>query len=120
MDDEACKIRVEAVCARLKDEISRLGFTLDQLTETPRFDNARFETSKDPYSGEETVCAYWQNARGYRIGELKFHGDGSFYGEYDVALPHPTDPQWFVEGVTAWGKDQLIKSEAKLLAALGD
>jgi hypothetical protein len=120
MDEQSRKLKVDAVCARLQEEIYRLGFNADQIKEAPSFHSARFETSKDPYSGEETVCAYWQNARGYRIGELKFHGDGSFYGEYDVALPHPSDPQWFVEGVTAWGRDEIIKSEAKLLAALGD
>ncbi len=110
----------EAVCARLQTEIHKLGFMPGQLSHEPVYDQALFETSRDPYSGEDTLCAYWQNPRGHRIGQMKFHGDGSFYAEYDVVLPHPKDPRWFVEGVAAWGRDGLIKSEAKLLPALGE
>jgi hypothetical protein len=110
----------EVVCARLLDEIIRLGFEPDQLTQLPVYNLAKTERSKDPYSGEETLCLFWQNLRGHRIGQILFHGNGSFYAEYDVVLPHPTDARWFVEGVTAWGHNDVIKSEAKLLPALGD
>lgn len=110
----------EAVCARLLSEIRKLGYAPEQLKSAPVYDQASLETSKDPYSGEETLCASWKDGHGHRIGEMKFHGDGSFYAEYDVVLPHPTDPRWFVEGVVVWGKDDTIKSEAKLLPALED
>lgn len=110
----------EALCAHLLCEIHKLGFMPEQLTHTPVYDQAGMETSKDPYSGEETLCVYWKDPRGHRIGEMKFHGDGSFYAEYDVVLPHPKDPRWFVEGVVVWGRDDIIKSEAKLLPALND
>ncbi len=110
----------EAICARLVSEMHKLGFMPDQLPHTPVYDQADRELAKDPYSGDETLCAYWKNPRGHRIGEIKFHGDGSFYAEYDVVLPHPKDPRWFVEGVVAWGRDDVIKSEAKLLPALGE
>jgi hypothetical protein len=108
----------EFICARLTAEIRKLGFAPERLAGTPVFDQADFHTSKDPFSGEDTLCGSWRNTHGYRVGELKVHGDGSFYAEYDVALPHPTDPRWFVEGVIAWGKHDTIKSEAKLLPAL--
>ncbi len=110
----------EAVCARLLTEIHKLGFMPGQLSHAPVYDQAHFETSRDPYSGEDTLCIYWQNPRGHRIGQMKFHGNGSFYAEYDVVRPHPKDPRWFVEGVVAWGRDDIIKSEAKLLPALDD
>ena len=110
----------EAVCARLLSEIHRLGFKAEQLAYIPDYAQARCESSRDPYSGGETLCLYWPNVRGDRIGQMKFHGDGSFYAEFDVVLPHPTDPRWFVEGVTAWGRGDVIKSEAKLLPALTD
>ncbi|MDD5033912.1 MAG: hypothetical protein PHE55_04070 [Methylococcaceae bacterium] len=114
------KQRGVAICARLLSEIHKLGFLPEQLSQEPVFEQASFETSKDPYSGKDTLCAYWKNPRGHRIGEMKFHGDGSFYAEYDVIMPHPRDPRWFVEGVVAWGRDDVIKGEAKLLPALGD
>jgi hypothetical protein len=120
MTEPARKLREEAVCARLLSEIHKLGFTPEQLLRTPIYDQASQEISTDPYSGEDTLCLYWQNSHGHRVGQMKFHGDGSFYAEYDVVLPHPRDPRWFVEGVVAWGRDDLIKSEAKLLPALGD
>lgn len=110
----------EAVCARLLTEIHKLGFLPQQLVHLPIYDQAAFESARDPYSGAETLCAYWQDPHGYRRGELKFHGDGSFYAEYDVVLPHPKDPRWFVEGVVAWGRDDIIKGEAKLLPAVID
>ena len=106
-----------AICQRLTDEIGRLGFPDPSA---PVYDQACFESEKDPYSGETTLCGRWLNGYGHSIGEIKFHGDGSFYAEYDVALPHPTDRRWFVEGVVAWGKGDKINSEPKLLAALGE
>jgi hypothetical protein len=120
MPEERRKELGEAVCARLLTEIHKLGFMPGQVRHAPVYGQASFESSPDLYSGEDTVCAYWQNAQGYRIGEMKFHGDGSFYAEYDVVLPHPKDPRWFVEGVVAWGRDGVIKGEAKLLPALSD
>ena len=50
-----------------------------------------------------------------RIGRLQFNSDGTFYAEYDVVKNHPTKPKWFIEGITAWGKVDNIKAEAKLL-----
>lgn len=120
MHEQMRKQQGDAVCARLVAEIHKLGFLPQQRVREPVYDAAAFERSRDPYSGEETHCAYWYDGNGHRIGQLKFHGDGSFYAEYDVILPHPKDPRWFVEGVVAWGRDNVIKSEAKLLPALGD
>lgn len=108
-----------ALCARLEEEIRKLGLPPSASRPQPAFDQASFERARDPYSGEEGLSGTWLDARGQRIGSIRLHGDGSFYAEFDIAEPHPSDRRWFVEGVAAWGRDSLIKSEPKLLPALG-
>lgn len=114
---EALRPRGEAILTRLHDEIRRLGF---EPATTPErlFGSAEFRLVKDPFSGEIGLHGVWRNVHGERTGAIQLHGDGSFFAELDVAQPHPTDRRWFVEAVTAWGRDQLIKSEPRLLAAI--
>lgn len=109
----------EAVCIRLAEEIRKLGLPDGETLPLPFFDQAKCEAIKDTYSGEEGLKLVWTDDRGIRIGNAVFHGNGSFFAEFDVARPHPTKRQWFVEGVSAWGQGDTIKSEPKLLAALG-
>ncbi|MFZ2450871.1 MAG: hypothetical protein WAW36_10160 [Methylovulum miyakonense] len=109
----------EAVCHRLCAEIDKLGFAADAITHYPHYGQAHFELVKDPYTGAENLAAYWFNAsNNQRLGRLQFNSDGSFYAEYDVVKPHPSKKQWFVEGVSAWGKPDAMKAEAKLLPQL--
>lgn len=119
-DERLAQIRplAEAVCARLEAEIHKIGLPARESRPRPLFELARRHTEKDPYSGEETLLCTWLNHHGFRIGQLKFHGNGSFYAEFDVGEPHPTDPRWFVEMVTAWGQGDNIKAEPQLIAAL--
>lgn len=106
----------EYVCQRLTEEIDELGFTEADIQHYPRYDDADFVLIKDPYSGEHNLTCYWYDeAKKQRIGRLQFNSDGTFYAEYDVVKPHPTKTHRFVEGVTAWGKAEQIKSEPKLL-----
>lgn len=101
-----------AICLRLCEEINKLGFAADD----PHYDKARFELLKDPFTGDYNLTGYWHDAaKKQRIGQLQFNSDGSFYAEYDVIKPHPTQPRRFVEGVSAWGRANQIKAEAKLL-----
>lgn len=118
LDERLQQIRPlgEAICARLEAEIQKLGLPQRESRPRPLFDLARYHTEKDPYSGEETLLGTWSDHHGFRIGGLKFHGNGSFYAEFDVAEPHPTDPRWFVESMTAWGQGDAIKAEPQLLA----
>jgi hypothetical protein len=109
----------EAICGRLIAEIHKLGFPPETLPGLPDYEQAGFSVAKDTYSGLDSLIGIWRNRQGHRIGEIKLHGDGSFYAEYDLALQHPKDARWFVEAVVAWGRDDVIKSEAKLLPALG-
>lgn len=106
------------LCQQLGEEIRKLGFPLDRMPPMPEFDQASFSRAKDPFSGLDSLVGIWTNARGHRIGEIKIHGNGSFYAEYDVTRPHPSNRRWFVESVVAWGRGRIIKTEAKLLPAL--
>ena len=110
----------ESVCKRLGQEINKLGFDAAEIKNYPVYDEASFVLIKDPYTGEYNLAGYWQDAANkQRIGRLQFNSDGTFYAEYDVVKTHPTKPLWFVEGVTAWGKADNIKAEAKLLPMSG-
>jgi hypothetical protein len=81
----------------------------------PQFDNAQFKLVTDPFSQSQDLVGFWYGAKNQRIGQIKFHGDGSFYAEYDVVQPHPGKRGCFVEAINAWGRSDNIKTEAKLL-----
>lgn len=105
-----------SICQRLHDEINKLGFTPTEIKSYPIYDDACFELIKDPYTGGQNLTGYWYDeAKKQRIGRLQFNSDGTFYAEYDVVKLHPSKPTYFIEGVTAWGKAEQIKSEPKLL-----
>lgn len=123
-DDNYTQKRVQAVtalgekvCARLNDEILKLGFAVGALPSVD-WQAADFTLKRDPYSGEESVEGIWRDDDGQRIGMILFHTGGSFFSEYDVSRPHPSDERWFVEAVTAWGDSDTVKAEARLLPAL--
>ena len=117
---EDYRTRAKVLVLRMCEEIERLGFPGGKESLFPDLALACFETSEDPYSGDTTRQSRWLDQQGTCHGEIKIHGDGSFYGEYDVLKPHPRNPEWFVECVVVWGKDDLIKSEPRLIRALGD
>lgn len=77
------------------------------------------ELRRDPFDGSEALYSEWRGLDGRRLGTALIRADGNVYAELDVIKPHPTDGRWFVEGVTAWGKQGAIKTELKLLPALG-
>lgn len=108
-----------SICQRLRAEIDKLDFAKDESITYPYFDTAHFVLTKDPYTGDANLTGYWYNERNKkrieRIGRLQFNSDGSFYAEFDVVKPHPSKPDYFVEAVTAWGKEDTIKTESRLL-----
>jgi hypothetical protein len=75
----------------------------------------QFVRVADPASQQPGFEGIWRNARNERCGCLTINSDGSFYAEYDLFYPHPRDPRWFVEMVTAWGNESSLRSEAKLV-----
>lgn len=106
----------ESVCQRLREEINKLNFAVAEIKHYPKYDEASFVLIKDPYTGEHNLSCYWYDAFNKQcIGRLQFNSEGTFYAEYDVIKTHPGKINWFVEGVTAWGKTDNIKAEAKLL-----
>ena len=104
-----------AVCQRIAETIAKLGFSQHTQTDLPVFDAAEFSLVTDPFTQSLDLVGYWYNAGKQRIGQIKFHGDGSFYAEYDVVKPHPRKQKIFVEAINAWGKQDDIKSEANFL-----
>lgn len=105
----------KAVCQRIAANIAKLGFPVQTQIALPEYDVAQFSLVSDPFTQSVDLVGYWYDVNKRRIGQIKFHGDGSFYAEYDVVQPHPTKKQWFVEAINAWGKQDNIKTEAKLL-----
>lgn len=104
----------EKVCAVLIDEVNKLGLESDLISDL-QFNSLSFTLNRDPFSQLDSLEGNWSNQHGIKVGSILFHGDGSFFAEYDVVQPHPTKKNWFVEAVTAWGNEMGIKSEARLL-----
>lgn len=81
------------------------------------FAAVQFVHVTDPFNQQQGYQGTWRNARNERCGTLTINSDGSFYAEYDLFCPHPRDARWFVEMVTAWGNQESVHSEAKLIPA---
>ncbi len=112
---EAKRAFGKAVCQRIAENIVKLGFAVQTQLSLPDFDAAQFSLVTDPYTQSQDLVGYWYNTCKQRIGQIQFHGDGSVYAEYDVVQPHPSKKHYFVEAINAWGRQDNIKTEAKLL-----
>lgn len=102
-----------SICRALMQEAGRLGITPLPLIS---WSDAELAIIKDPVNGQACLSAAWRDGHGQRKGSLQFNSDGSFFAEYDIVQPHPGDKRWFVEAVTAWGRDNRILTEPRLLA----
>lgn len=91
--------------------------TADALPDI-RLDAAFFTRVTDPSDGRTGYEGVWRNTLNERVGRLAFNGDGSYYAEYDLCVRHPHRPDLFVEAVAAWGRDGIVKAEARLLPIL--
>ncbi len=112
--------QVANICAELNRQILKLGFPPERAGVTLG-SHVQYSLERDPLSGLDALIGVWMHpTSGYKMGTLIFHVDGSFFAEYDVLQPHPTKRKWFVEAVTAWGKDDDIKGDPRLLPALGE
>lgn len=107
----------EDICSAMREELTKSGINTDFLSEA-MVERASFSLKEDPFTKQDTLEGEWRDTRGQKTGEILFHGDGSFYAEYDVIQPHPRKSDWFIESVTAWGRDSTIKTEVKLLPAV--
>lgn len=103
----------EKICAALAVELEKLE--LEQEIAKPQWQKAKFNLVRDPALGDESLEALWLNERGAKLGSVVLHADGSFFAEYDVIRPHPRKTRWFIEAVSVWGRDDDLRSEARLL-----
>lgn len=109
------KSQIERVISALEFEFNKIGFSGELIKDLAAVE---YSLVKDDYSGEYSLQGVWYNPSGYKQGMLLFHPDGNFFAEYDVVKPHPKKDQWFVEAITAWGKDSVLNAEARLIAAV--
>lgn len=103
----------ERICAALGGEIDKLGLTAEVVS--PHWEQAQFSIKDDPALGEQSLEGMWLSEHGGKQGSVIIHHDRSFFAEYDIVRPHPSRGKWFIEAVTAWGRDTHIKAEARLL-----
>lgn len=83
-----------------------------------RLEGAAIDQVIDPANGLPGYEGVWRNRFNERIGKLIFNSDGSYYAEFDLCVRHPHKPGLFVEAVTAWGRGDNLKAEARLLPAI--
>ncbi len=119
--DESIAVRfykIEQLADRIFDllqrEVMRLGFANGDVA-LLRPQDATYRLERDPATSEYSLVGDWLSVQGMKLGTLLFHADGSFFVEQDVVRPHPRRSGWFVEAVNAWGRDEEIKAEARLL-----
>lgn len=112
---EQNRIYGQAICKKIMETILKLGFSDPTKIQVPVYREAKFNVVVDPFTQSRDLVGYWFDTKQQRVGQLRFHGDGSFYAEYDIVQPHPKKPRWFVEAINAWGREDNIKAEAKLL-----
>jgi hypothetical protein len=105
---------VERIAQRCQDEVNKLGFDAQAVTLMAPSE-AHYYLEFDPGSSEYSLKGDWVDKRGMKQGGLVFHSDGSFFVEQDIAKVHPEKKNWFVEAVNAWGRDNDIRAEARLL-----
>lgn len=111
---------LETLAERIVTALQKTAHNYTAPGATPKieFASLKFTRVIDPGNQLPGYEGVWRNARNERCGTLTINSDHSFYAEYDLFCPHPRDPRWFVEMVTAWGRDELLRSEAKLIPGL--
>lgn len=122
-DELAQKLRdhdsiISLICESMQACLTKTLPDLSANTEiTPAM--LSFHLERDPASGSNSIIGIWRDQHGQKKGMFAFHADQSFYAEYDVIRPHPTRSNLMVESITAWGRADRVKTEAKLTEAIG-
>lgn len=108
---------VEATVRRLVDALRGEAIKFVTADRLPAIEAAGLvlEQVTDPANGQPGYEGVWRNALNERVGKLIVNSDGSYFAEYDLCVRHPRKPEWFVEAVTAWGRGDQVKAEARLL-----
>lgn len=95
-----------AVCAALRAQVEKLGLSIG---DEPHWAEAVFEETRDPYSQEASIQAFWRGRQ--RYGTVTFFPDGRVFGEYQVLMPHPQRQDCYVESVQIWGQPPILRGE---------
>lgn len=101
-----------AICETMQEQVAKTGVT---KVITIDFDCATFRMEKDPYSGQFSLEGKWLDRNNQTCGNIIFHADGTFFAEYDVIAEYPCKKRWFIEAITAWGRDDNIKTDLRLM-----
>lgn len=106
----------ESAIVSMRQALEKLG--LAREVELMEVDAADFTLSTDPSNGSQSLIGVWKDSRGFYVGSIVVHSDNSFFAEYGMAAPHPKKHGWFIDAITAWGRDGVVKSEPRLLPTL--
>lgn len=111
---------LEALAERIVSVLQKEAVNFTATGAAPKIELAALQFTRvvDPGNQLPGYEGVWRNSRNERCGTLTINSDNSFYAEYDLFCPHPRDPRWFVEMVTAWGNAESLRSEATLIPAL--
>jgi len=113
-------VELEVLAERIVCAMTEKAARLTATGSSPQIELTAVNFTKviDPGNQLPGYEGVWRNARNERCGCLTFNSDGSFYAEYDLFCPHPHDARWFVEMVTAWGRVDSLRVEAKLIPGM--
>ena len=113
-------VELEALAERIVSALQKEAVNFTATGATPKIELAEVQFTRviDPGNQLPGYEGIWRNARNDRCGMLTINSDNSFFAEYDLFCPHPRDPRWFVEMVTAWGNAELLRSEATLIPSV--
>lgn len=114
LPDELVELGVK-LCLVLSEEARRYA---GEQAPAIRLENAVFTRVTDPSNGLPGYEGVWRDARAQKCGSLTINSDASFHGEFDLLMLHPRKPGWFIEAITVWGRDGVVKAEPRLLAAV--
>lgn len=107
---------IEAAIAGMQQGLARIG--LEHEIDAVSVDGALYTLETDPSDGSQSLNGIWKDANGYYLGSIVVHADNSFFAEYGMAVLHPGKSGWFIDAMTAWGRDSVVKSEPRLLPTL--
>jgi len=103
------------VCSAMNEYMRNIG--TNKIVNI-KFEDAEYKIEKDSFSGDYALLGKWYASNKLLCGSIVFHGDGTFFAEYDVIENHPKYKQWFIEAITAWGRDDSIKVEPRFIERL--
>ena len=115
----SCRLpaELEALAERIVLALQKEAVNFTVTGAVPKIELAALQFTRviDPGNQLPGYEGVWRNSRNDRCGTLTINSDNSFFAEYDLFCPHPRDPRWFVEMVTAWGNAESLRSEATLI-----